>query len=117
MSNPIQPAVKVTIAGADYLLRFDFEAIAKAEELTDTPLLTGMRPRDLNTPKINFVRAMLLASLLPQMPSITRDDVKLLVDRKNLPEVWAKVMEAWMQGMAEPEPDAAATENPLTGQS
>lgn len=114
--NPTQPAVKVDLNGVDYSLRFDFEAIAKAEELTDKPLLTGLRNKDITAPTINLVRALLFACLLPDQPQVTYDQAKSFVNRKNLVDVWAKVLFAWSEGMAEPEPMEDAPADPTMSQ-
>ncbi len=109
MNNPIQPAVEIELGGESHLLRFDLEAIAKAEDLTDRPLLTGLRNRDIAMPSINLVRAMLYACLLPDYvfdedhPPLTYDMVKQWVTRKTIPDIWGKVLETWQEGMAEPE--------------
>lgn len=117
MTNLIQPAVKVTIAGEEYLLRFDFEAIAKAEELTNRALLTGLRMKDVDAPRINLVRAMLYACMLAEQPEMAYEMVRTLVTRRNLVELWEAVLEAWREGMVEAEDDEADTENPPRDQS
>ena len=95
---------------------FDLEAVAHAEELTDRPLLTGLRNRDINTPTVALVRAMLYACIQAKHPELSLELVKSFVTRKNLGEVWAAVLTAWTQGLAEPDKDAA-DENPTQDQS
>ena len=62
---------------------------------------------------------MLFASLLPHQPDIAYATAKSLVNRKNLGTVWAAVLTAWTQGLAEA--DAADEEevdgNPTTDPS
>jgi hypothetical protein len=118
--NPTKPFTLLTIAGTIYSLLFDFESVAKAEELLDRSLLTGLRQRDINSPSITMVRAMLYACLRVHHPRLTFDEVKVLVDRKNIVGVWHKVLEAWTAGLAEPgeDPDADEEEkNPLKSQN
>ena len=105
MHNPTMPAVELTIDGARYLLRFDFEAIATAEDIVGRSLLTGLRQQDIQAPSVSLVRAMLFACLLAEQ-SITYAEAKALVTRKNLADVWGKVLEAWTAGMVEPDEKA-----------
>ncbi len=108
MSNPTAPKIKLNSGGVTYLLHFDFEAIAQAEEIVNRPLLTGLRQQDIQSPTINLVRAMLFACLRNAHPTLSYEETKPLVTRKNLAEVWGKVLAAWTQGMAEPDEEAEA---------
>jgi hypothetical protein len=119
MSNPLLPAVPVVVGGLNYTLRFDFESIAEAEDIVDRPLITGLRPQDIRTPKIRLVQAMFFAASHYDQPSLTFDDAKKLITRDTLPHIWPKVLEAWTASNAEPEPheleDAPA--DPIPAQS
>ena len=108
--NPVAPTTSLTINGVEYELLFDLNAVAEAEELTDRPLLTGLRQRDISTPTISLVRAMLFASIRAKHPEVSFELAKSFVTRKNLGEIWAAVLTAWTQGLAEPDKDA--DENP-----
>jgi hypothetical protein len=108
MSNPTSPSVKLQIAGSSFELVFDFEAIAEAEEITGRALLTGLRRRDIEAPAINLVRAMLFACIHPKQPKVVFAEIKPLVTRENITDVWAKVLEAWTEGLSEPDEDAPA---------
>lgn len=112
MNDPTAPVTKLAINGTEYSLLFDFEAVAEAEEFTGRPLLTGLRSKDITTPTISLVRAMLFACLHSQHPQITFDTAKSLVTRKNIAEVWGRVLEAWTASLAEPEPIAEDEEAP-----
>jgi hypothetical protein len=116
MHNPTQGAVKIELGGTAYTLRFDFEAIAEAEDLTGKPLLTGLRERDVTSPTISLVRAMFYACLLPEHPYITFEQAKAMVTRKTLTDIWVKVLEAWSLSAPPAEEDQAATD-PTEGQS
>ncbi len=105
LSNALRPAVPVTIAGKTYPLRFDFEAIAEAEEIVNLPLITGLQARDITSPKVKLVRAMFFAAAHYDQPSLTFEDAKKLITRENLVDVWVKVLEAWT--ISNPEPEAA----------
>ena len=111
--NPVAPSTSLTINKVTYSLLFDFESIALAEELTDRSLLTGLRSKDINSPSIRLVQAMLFACLHVSHPDVTYAEAKLLVNRKNLSAVWGSILTAWSAGMAEPDPDKdAADPNP-----
>ena len=112
MHNPTHPAVKLKLDGVTYHLRFDFEAIATAEELTDRPLITGLRQKDVTSPKIGLVRSMLFACLRADQPDITLDEAKALVSRETLVSIWTKVLEAWTQAKIEPDAEAVESDPP-----
>jgi hypothetical protein len=114
--NPTQPETTLSLGGLNYSLVFDFEAIADAEDLTGRALLTGLHAKDITAPTISLVRLMLYACLHAKQSKLTLDDVKALVTRKNIVEVWGKVLECWTAGMAEPEEDAVDAD-PTTDQS
>ncbi len=117
--NTLQPPVKLTIGDgptADtYLLRFDFEAVAEVEEIVDMALITGLRAKDITAPKARLVQAMLFASAHADQPSLTWDQARKLVTKKNLPSVWSKVLEAW--AMSNPEPEDQPAADPTQAQS
>jgi hypothetical protein len=95
-------------------LLYDFEAIARAEEITGRSLLMGFTQKDIRKPTIPLVRAMLFAGLLPKEPEITLAEASAFVTRKSIYEIWAKVLDAWVIAMAPPEDTPA---DPPKGQS
>jgi hypothetical protein len=105
MHNALQPHVKLTIGGVEYRLVFDLDAVAEAEDILDRALITGLTQQDVFRPKVSLVRAMLFAVLRREQPKLTYDEVKQIVTRANLTEVWTKVFEAWCQSNPEPEQD------------
>ena len=117
MTNPVAPSTSLTIGEATFQLLFSFEAVAVAEDVTDRALLTGLRSRDISAPSINLVRAMLYAAMLPLNPKSTLAEVKTLVTRKNLSEIWSAVLACWSAGMAEPDTEADEDTAPRTEQS
>jgi hypothetical protein len=117
MNNPVAPSTSLTIGKAAFQLLFSFEAVAQAEDVLDRPLLTGLRSRDISSPSINLVRAMLYAALLPLNPKVTLAEAKALVTRKNLSDIWNKVLACWSAGMAEPDAEADEDADPKTDQS
>lgn len=115
--NPIAPSTTLVIGKQTFELLFDFESIALAEELTDRSLLTGLRSKDINSPSIRLVQAMLFACIHSNHPEVTFAEAKLLITRRNLSTVWGSILSAWSAGMSEPGPDDADDENPKTDQS
>lgn len=105
MKNPLQPTTDLKIGKVTYELLFTLEDVARAEELTDKPLLTGLKQRDISTPKISLVQNMLYACILAKQPNMTFEEVKALITRKNFPEVWSVVLQCWTAGLAEPDED------------
>jgi hypothetical protein len=106
--NPIKPSTSLKAGDVTYELLFDFDAVAHAEELTNSPLLTGLDSKSINTPKISTIQNMLFACLIPLQPKITLAEAKALVTRKIYRDVWSIVLNAWVAGLAEPEPDEDA---------
>ena len=113
--NPTEQTVEIVIGGETYKLVFNLEAIAAAEELTDLPLITGIRPRDVQTPKISLVRAMLWASMHTHHPDVTPKDAAALVNQWNCRTIWGDVLTVWAAGMRKP--DKYAVSDPPKGQS
>jgi len=100
-----------------YELLFDMQATALAEDLSDRPLLTGLRQRDIATPTIRLVQAMFYACLHTDHPGISFADVKAMVTRHNIHEIWRAVLEAWAAGLAKPKADEAEEGvGPIQGQ-
>lgn len=112
-SNPTQPSTVVTIAGQEFRLAFDLQAIAEAEEVSGLPLITGITAKVAQTPKLSLVRAMFYASLLRHHPTVTSAGASASVTVHNWVEVWTKVLEAWSKFLAEPNEEIS----PLAGQS
>jgi hypothetical protein len=101
--NPVQPTTELKLNGVIYELVFDLEACAKAEEVLDRPLLTGLRRKDINTPSIRVVQGMLYSCIGANHPDMSFGQVKALVTRKNWPSIWSAVLSAWTLGLAEPD--------------
>lgn len=115
MHHPEKPSVKLMLGGVSYSLVYDFEAIAEAEDILDKPLITGLRGRDITTPRVNLVRAMFFATAHATHPELTYEQAKALVTRDNLVEVWPKVLEAWT--LAQPDAEESDEIRPTPDQS
>lgn len=101
--NPTEPSIELTIDGETYSLLFNFEAIAEAEEITGLPLISGLRKKDVDTPRISFVRALFFACMRTHQPKVTYDEAAALVNQWNWSEIWTRVLDAWVAGMKKPE--------------
>jgi hypothetical protein len=116
--NPVAPTTTLSINGVEYELLFDLDSVALAEDITDRPLLTGLRQKDISTPTVSLVRAMLFSCLQAKHPEITFPLAKTFVTRKNWSEIWSTVLNAWTVGLAEPDPEEdAAAADPKQDQS
>jgi hypothetical protein len=104
---PTEPLpIQLEIDGKGYDLAFDFEAVARAEDLTDQAILTGLTRKSVDAPRINFVRSMLFACLLKHQPKTTYAEAKALVTKDNLTVVWNAVIEAYISScITEPDED------------
>jgi hypothetical protein len=113
--NPTEPTVELNIDGDSYRLLFSFEAIAEAEDLTGLPLISGLRKKDVDTPRIAFVRALLYACLRPHHSEVTYEEAAALVNQWNWSDIWGKVLDAWVAGMKKPDPKDAPDPLPDQG--
>lgn len=116
-ADPILHFTDVRLNGKTYKLIYDFEAVAKAEDLTGIPLLVGVDWGHINARRI---RAMLFASLLKACPELKLEDVTKLINVRNLPKIERALIDAWVTSTPEaedekenpPQPDPEpATEN------
>ena len=115
MSHPFAEAVDIELGGETYQLKWAFESIAVAEEVTGKTLISGMTRKEFEAPKVSLVRAMLYGCLLPNHPKVDYSTVAAFVTRKIMQPIWSKVVEAWVIGVNEPEEDD--TEIPTRAQS
>ena len=103
--NPVQPSPDLVLDGKTYHLLFDLESVAVAEDLSDRALLTGLRRKDYQAPTINLVRAMLYACIHGNHPEVDFEQVKAMVKRDNIAQIWTPILAAWFASLAEPDPE------------
>ncbi len=109
-NNPTEQTVQLALDGEKYELFFDLETIAAAEDVTGLPLITGIQEKDVYSPRISLIRAMLWAALQPKWPGkeqLTLAQASKMVTQFNCREIWAKVLETWAAGMRKPKKVAA----------
>ncbi len=119
MTNPIAPDTNIKIKGVDYTLKFDFEAIATAEELTGRSLLVdfaGVMQKG-KMPNITTVRALFFAALYSTHPDVLYEQAKAMVTQHNISAVWIATVGAWVKGLGQPDPDEEPEEGEATAQS
>lgn len=116
-TKPTEETIHLDIDGKGFELIFDFEAVARAEDLTGRAILTGLNRSTVDAPSINFVRAMLYACLLKHQPKTTYDEARALVNRDNLAVIWQAVVEAYIATCVIPNDEqdeqTQADENPI----
>jgi hypothetical protein len=108
--NPTDPVVEITLGEKTYKLLFNFEAIASAEDVTGFSLISGLRSKDVDAPKISLVRALFWAQLRAYHPDLTYEAAAMLVTQWTWRSVWEKVIEAWVAGMKRVDPASDPTE-------
>ncbi len=92
LHNPALPKVSITFDGKEFVLEYDFNAIAVAEEQTGINMFTTF---DFQRLSATSFRAMLFASLIHNHPEITLEEVGTFITAKNLAEITIKMVEAW----------------------
>ena len=111
-----QPVVTLSLGDEEFELLFDFETVARAEDLTGIALITGMTRETAERPRVNFARAMLFACLLPRQKKMTFELASKMVTKESLTDVWNTVLEAYFKAMS-PGKDGPQEENPQTAHS
>lgn len=104
-ADPTLPKVPVEINGRKLYLCFDFNGLAKAEELAGINLLTGI---DLQKVSATQLRALLFAALLKFQPDITLEQVGAMLTYANVP----KFSEALAKAFTVSNPEPAEDEHP-----
>lgn len=104
---------ELTLGKKTYKLAYDFDAIAKAEEITGLQLLLGINWHKLTAAQL---RGLLYASLLKGQPEMKLADLNPLMRPKHLSEIAEAVVSAWVASNKDEEenpqtPELAAAEN------
>jgi hypothetical protein len=103
------PKVSVELDGKSYGLAFDFNALARAEELTGLNMLKALDFQGLSA---TTFRALLFASLLKLQPEVTLEEVGSLIQYAKLPDLYKAVARAYTESQPEPEPASPNVEQP-----
>lgn len=101
--------LKVKRETKNYKLIYDFDSIAKAEEITDMPLLIGVNWRRIG---VKQIQAMLYASMVKAQPDITMAEIKSLITVPNVPVIERALAQAWISSHAEEDEEAKPEETP-----
>lgn len=112
--TPADPTVRYTkleLDGETYHLCFDFDAVAKAEEMTGMGLLFGVDWSMITAPRM---RAMLCACMLKAHPKTKPQDLTKYIVHKNLLKIQTALVDAWVnstpdekESPLQPEPSPA----------
>jgi hypothetical protein len=98
--DPTLPKVSLEITGNKYLLCFDFNAIATAEQLTGLNLIRALRSDEWSALQL---RALLYSALLKLQPGTTLEDAGALINIKTMAKVTNAIVEAFTESHPEPE--------------
>lgn len=112
--NPTKHYAELKIGKKTYKLTYDFDAIAKAEQLTGMRLMFAVEWRSVN---VYQMRGMLLAALLPCHPEMTAETVQKMITPKTAERISTAIVEAWFENAEEPESgddDEESNANPPT---
>ena len=115
MKDHLKKPVEIAIAGNTYLLVWDFNSLATAEEITGRQLHPMMAQKDYAAPKINFVRALFFAMLHKEQPHLSYEAAKALVTQDTFVVVWTSSLEALTRGLAAPDSNEAESDYPTPG--
>lgn len=108
-ADPTLQFTELKLGKKTYKLCFDFDAIARAEEMTGMPLMAGV---DFSNVGIRRVRAMLYASALKAQPEATLDEFTRLITPASIKKIERALVEAWVASVEQEEAEEEASENP-----
>lgn len=106
--TPADPTARYTtlkLGRQTFHLCFDFDAVAKAEQMTGMELLFGVDWSKISAPRM---RAMLCACMLKAHPETKPEDLTQYIVHKNLFAIQEALVEAWVNST----PDAHEQESP-----
>ena len=109
-NTPADPTIQFTglkLGSKTYQLCFDFDAIARAEEITGMPLMAGV---DFSAVGVKRLRAMLFASALKAQPEVTLQEFTRFINPVNVPKIERALVAAWIASVKEEE-EQTETEN------
>lgn len=105
--DPIHQPTPMAIGKKTYLLNFDFEALACAEEKTGISLLFGINWEEIGVKRLEGI---LQAALAKHQPGISIAEIRSLIKPRNVKKIEAALVLAWFAIM--PETDEAEEGNP-----
>ncbi|MEM3453497.1 MAG: hypothetical protein QW835_07745 [Candidatus Hadarchaeum sp.] len=95
-------------------LRLDFNALAKAEEVTGKSFLTS-EGLSWATTSAKGLRALIWACLLHEDPDLTLEEVGGLLNYANVPQITAALSKLWEKSVPESEDNSPLAESPQPG--
>lgn len=107
-ADPNVEYVPLKLGKREYQLCYDFDAIARAEDITGMPLLLGV---DWHNMKSRELRALLYAAALKAQPDAKLADFTPYIRPAHTGAIVAALIKVWVTSNAEKEEDA---ENPPT---
>lgn len=100
--DPTLPNVEIIFSQATYHLAYDFNAIVKAEQVTGVNLLSSAVGEITAT----SLRGLLWASLLPENPDMTIEEVGSLIKPSNVGTIRKAITTAWFGSVKDKDDDA-----------
>lgn len=110
--TPADPTARFTtleIGGKTFKLCYDFEAIAKAEELTGMALLFGV---DWSHIDARRMRAMLCAAMLKAQPDTKPEQLTKFFTHQNVLKIQNAIIDAWLNSTPEAKDDDEDPQTP-----
>lgn len=92
LQNILVTSVDITIKDKTYKMVFDFNAVAEVEQMTSRNLMTKEGWDDLNGREVSI---LFWSTLQAEQPDITLQQVRKLMNTRNIKLITDKVMEAW----------------------
>jgi hypothetical protein len=106
--TPADPTVRyvpLTLGGKTYQLIYDFDSIARAEEMTGMELLFGVNWTKIGAKRM---RAMLVACMLKAHPDIKPSELTPHITHKNILKIQTALIDAWVASTPEQEEESEA---------
>lgn len=99
-ADPTVQKIAVELFGKTYFLCFDFNALARTEELTGINMLAAADLRDMTATQF---RALLYAALLKYQPEVQLEQVGDLINNDTAEKLGKAVEDAYQASAPEPE--------------
>jgi hypothetical protein len=91
------------VDGTKFKLIYDFDALARAEEITGISLLFGVNWGAISAPQL---RGILFASVLKAHPETKLEDLTKHINLRNHARLTIAIKDAWINSIPDAEPDA-----------
>jgi hypothetical protein len=111
-ADPTLPKVAITIGGKEYFLAWDFNALAKGDELLGENLLLSL---DFEKISAKRLRTLFYLALLKFQPDMTEERAGELGGQANATQIMRAIVSAYRGSHSEPEAEPAGEKGPNAG--